>query len=76
MDHGPHRHRDHHHEVLKVIRLLLCIAIAIALCCLTAQQVADAALIQTLFAVLAPIATDRTYSSENTWSEDFWSLVV
>jgi hypothetical protein len=42
---------------------------------ITAQQVADAALIQTLFVVLAPIATDRAYSSDNTWSSTFWSLI-
>ena len=43
---------------------------------ITAQQVADAALIQTLFAVLAPLATDRAYSAENKWSADFWRLIA
>jgi hypothetical protein len=43
---------------------------------ITAQQTAEAALIQTLFVALAPLATDMAYSDQNTWSEDFWALIA
>jgi hypothetical protein len=42
---------------------------------ITAQQTAEAALIQTLFVALSPLATDSAYSAANTWSEDFWALI-
>jgi len=40
-----------------------------------AQQIADGALLQTLFAILLPLANDSSVTATNTWNVNFWNKI-
>jgi hypothetical protein len=42
---------------------------------MTLEQTQNAAMIQTLFQALAPLASAGDVEAANTWSNDFWSLI-
>jgi pyruvate/2-oxoglutarate dehydrogenase complex dihydrolipoamide acyltransferase (E2) component len=42
---------------------------------ITTQQTADAALLQTIFQIIEPLANDGVTSAPNTWGAAFWALV-
>jgi len=50
-------------------------AVIVASGTITAQQTADASLLQTLFSVLTPVANDPSLPQPNTWYSIFWDLI-